>query len=218
MRRFALAAAFSLLATAAIAAQSGPPARAVGVDQAGIDQSVRPGDGFDRLCEWRLAQGDADPERPRLDRLLPDRRPAGRAAEYRHHRQCRPVQSRRRHRRPPDRGLLCRLSEPRRDRRARRSAAPAASRPDRRHCRPARALRRARRQHARRRRSAERDHLRHRESVRRLRRAGAAGSEPQPCLSAAGRPRPARPRLLPLRRARTWSASARATAPISATC
>ena len=56
MRRLALAAAFSLLATAAIATQSGPPA-GVGVDTVGIDKSVRPGDGFDAYANggWRKA-------------------------------------------------------------------------------------------------------------------------------------------------------------------
>ena len=56
MRRLALTAAFSLLATAALAAQSGPPG-GVGVDQAGIDKTVRPGDGFDAYANggWRKA-------------------------------------------------------------------------------------------------------------------------------------------------------------------
>ena len=112
-------------------------------------------------------------------------------------------QSGRRQRRAPDRRLLCRLSRPRRDRRARRRAAPAGPRrgshaiADRRD-----ALRRARR------------HRCAPTSIRSTRptsgpRICSACSSPRACsepdrnlrLSAAGRPRPARPRLLPLRHA-----------------
>ncbi|HYD13665.1 MAG TPA: M13 family metallopeptidase [Allosphingosinicella sp.] len=55
MRRFALAAAFSLIAAAAIAQPA--PRGTVGVDVAGIDKSVRPGDGFDAYANggWRKA-------------------------------------------------------------------------------------------------------------------------------------------------------------------
>ena len=57
MRRLALAAAFSLLATAAIAAQPASAPRGVGVDIAGIDKAARPGDGFDQHANgaWRRA-------------------------------------------------------------------------------------------------------------------------------------------------------------------
>ena len=54
MRRFALAVAASLLATAAIAAQSVPHG-GVGVDVAGIDKAAQPGDSFDLYANggWR---------------------------------------------------------------------------------------------------------------------------------------------------------------------
>ena len=38
------------------------------------------------IRQWRLAGADGDPGRPQQDRLLPDRRPARRAAQHRHHR------------------------------------------------------------------------------------------------------------------------------------
>src|SRR3954467_13809454 len=66
MRRFALLASLALLATTAISA---PPAahREIGVDLAGIDRNVAPGDSFDRYANgaWR-AHAEMPADRTRI--------------------------------------------------------------------------------------------------------------------------------------------------------
>src|SRR3954469_8470670 len=70
MRRFALLASLALLATTAISA---PPAaqREIGVDLAGIDRSVAPGDSFDRYANgaWR-AHAEMPADRTRIGSFI----------------------------------------------------------------------------------------------------------------------------------------------------
>src|SRR5690348_11185890 len=70
MRRFALLASLALLATTAASA---PPARPneIGVDVAGIDRSVAPGDGFDRYANgaWR-AHAEMPADRTRIGAFI----------------------------------------------------------------------------------------------------------------------------------------------------
>src|SRR4051794_13775144 len=70
MRRFALLASLALLATTAISA---PPAaqREIGVDLAGIDRNVAPGDSFDRYANggWR-AHAEMPADRTRIGSFI----------------------------------------------------------------------------------------------------------------------------------------------------
>ena len=173
----------------------------------GADRGCRPrrhrprragGRRFRCLRQWRVARQGHDPRGPLEHRRGFRRVPEGGEAQRRARAGPRRDQPGRRNRRPPHRRLLRRLHGPGRHRPARSRAAAADFRQDQRDRQRHRPRARARRGPARRRRSAQRDQLRDRAAVRPVRRAGAGRSAAQHGLPAAGRPRHAEPRLLPV--------------------
>ena len=197
--------------TAETPAAEAPAAAAAtsGIDLAGMDKSVKPGDDFDAYANGAWKQGDRDPRRPRQHRRRLLRVREGREAQRR-----------------PDPGPGDRPTRPPAPTRARSPTTtppswtrPASSSAAWRRCKPALAAstpsptraglsRVLGASAARRRRRAQRHQLLHREPVRPVRRAGARRPVAQRGLPAAGRPGHARPRVLPRPTTRRWPATA----------